>query len=354
MLNELTRLEIFSRDFRLRDKGIVSFPKMEYDYISIDNISVTIENIVQAEEQDYIILSGRTEKFHGIIVEINYKNKTTILEIRPLIEILDVDIWHDVSTLTAKSIEEFIGNMIQETYIDNEDELQNITGLSIELLTETMGAVLDFNGNEVNIYDVCIEALRLYRLTVDFEIDIMKRKILCKIGIATPVIRTIECGLYNVIDSEVVFKQKKKSYNKIIVIGEYAEESEQYGQIEKRIFFMDSDGTVTQNPKQRTWPVSWKIETLEVDEDFEEKAYAKAVTQLTNKDYNNYIKIEVRNNDPLIKKENFSMGQRGRIIKNGIEYISIFTGYKMDKTTTLYFGLVRTEYTKSIRKGGRK
>lgn len=352
MLNELARVEIFSRDYTLRDRGMIGFPKMEYDYLSIDDISITIAKILQAKEQDFILITGKTEKMQGIISEVNYKNQTTVLEIRPLLDILDIEIWHDMSTSKSKSPEQIIADMITDTYIHSGDEAQNIKGLVVKLQSKTEDAVLDRIENKVNIYDICIEVLKLYSIAVEFEINIMKKQVICRVGKATSEIKTVECDLYNVIDSEVVFKQKKKAYNKIIIIGEYKEDSEQYGQIERRIYYLDKEGNVTQEPTERLLPVLWKIETMDVDAEFEEKAYAKAVSQLTNEQYNNYIRIQVRNDDPIVKKEKFSIGQQGRIVKNGIEYISIYTGYKIDKTTTLYFGLIRTEYTKSVRKGG--
>lgn len=348
MLSRPAQMEIFSTKFEFRDNAAIDFPKYEYDYLSVGDASITVQKVLKAQEHDYIIISGEKGKIQGIISEVEFKNNTTVLKVRPLLELLDVDIFFK-QTDKSMSIEEMIGTMIAETYVDSGDSDQNIEGLEISVKTKTNGIIgLE---DELNIYSVCLEAMQSYRIAVEFGIDIMKRKLECCIGVPEAGIKTIECDLLNIIDSEVVFKEKNKAYNKAVIIGKYDdEESEMYGQIEKRVYYLGADGSITMEPKERITPVLWSIDLMSIDEEFETKAYEKAVSRLTKQNYNNYIKIEVRNDDPMVSKNKFVIGQEGRIIKNGIEYISVYTGYEQDKTTTLYFGLIRTEFTKTIRR----
>lgn len=349
MLNRPAVIEVFDRNFEFVDKIAMDFPKYEFDYISIGEVSITVPALIKAQKTNFITATLETMRMQAIITSVEYKDNTTKIKYKPILQLTDIDIYYDINRQNTMFPEEILKTMIVEQFVKNDDQEENIPGLEVKVETQTPGT-LGLEKVIVNIYDTIVQAMKLYRIVVNLDLDVQNKKLLCKIGRATNEIKTIECDLKNIISASIVFKTAKVSYNKITVVGIYnKEDDEKYGQTEKLVFYQDKEGNVTTEPETRVLPVVSKAISINITDDFQEKAYDKAYKQIYNKQYDNYIKIEVANDDSMVNINKLVIGQQGRIIKNKVEYVSIFTGWERDKTTTLLFGLIRTEFTKNIR-----
>lgn len=345
-------VEIFDRNFIFLSKTIVKKQKYEYDYMSLDNNSLVIPGTFKACKNNYIRIMSDDGEFQGIITAVENKTKETKIQYKVLLSILDVDVYKDRTALKGMTVESFIGEMIEENFVTNEDELQNIPGFIIEKTSETSNGALNLKDDIHNIYDLIISAFRKYEIVVDMKLDFMKRCIKCTIGKRSFKQKTIEGDLKNVLEVNITKKDDSESVNKAVIIGSYSEESELFGQTVARMFYLDKQtGEITQNPLLRAVPVVFRYKIIEIKEEtFEEDAYQEAYDLIYQEKYDNEIKVKLTKNDSLHKVRDFGIGQTCVIIKNGTSYETVFTGYIMDEVVTLFFGMIRVEYTKNLRR----
>lgn len=82
---------------------------------------------------------------------------------------------------------------------------------------------------------------------------------------------------------------------------------------------------------------------------FLEKAYEKAYQTFSKNKYDNLIELEVAIDDELINPMSLKVGQVVNIVSEGVSYTSILSGREIEDTTTLIFGTIRLELTKTLK-----
>ena len=82
---------------------------------------------------------------------------------------------------------------------------------------------------------------------------------------------------------------------------------------------------------------------------FIEKAHDKAYQTFSKNKYDNLIELELAVDDDLIKPMSLKVGQVVNIISEGVSYTSILSGREIEDTTTLIFGTIRLELTKTLK-----
>ena len=345
-------VEIFDRNFVFLSKMMVKKQKYEYDYMALNNNSLVIPGILKVYRNNYIRIVSDDGEFQGIITAVENKMKETIIQYKALLSILDVDVYKDRTALKGMTVESFIVEMIEENFVTNEDALQNIPGFIIEKTSETSNGALNLKDDIHNIYDLIISAFRKYEIVADMKLDFMKKCIRCTIGKRSFKQKTIEGDLKNVLELNITKKDDSESVNKAVIIGSYSEESELFGQTVARTFYLDKQtGEITQTPLLRVVPVVFRYKIIEIKEEtFEEDAYQEAYDLIYQEKYDNEIKVKLTKNDSLHKVHDFGIGQTCIVIKNGMLYETVFTGYIMDEVVTLIFGMIRVEYTKNLRR----
>ena len=102
---------------------------------------------------------------------------------------------------------------------------------------------------------------------------------------------------------------------------------------------------------ERVTPVIFRYKTITIAEDtFEEDAFEAAYDLIYQEEYDNSIKVQLLSDDPLHKLQDFNIGKPCTIIWKGKKYRTVYTGWNINKTVTLLFGMVRTEYTKRMKR----
>ena len=346
-------VEIFQPDFSFRAKTIVAELKYEFDYMALANNTLTAAGHLDTERKDYILIHEGNGIIQGIVTAVEYSATETKVKYKDLLSIIDIEVYKDRKQLAAMTAERFLGAMVEENFVNNSDLEQNIKGLSVEYASETEGATLNLKDNLNNIYDVGLKAFRKYGIVIGMELDVMKKSIVCRIGIPQLDNRVIEADLKNIISTKITLKDDSESINKVIVVGEYDDEdSEHYGQTITRTYYLDgTTGETTQEPQSRILPVVFSYSVMSVDpETFEADAYDEAYDQMYEEEQDNEIEIEIRRDEPLYPPESYAIGQPCTILKNGAMYRTIYTGRKINQNVTLLFGLARVAYTKNIRR----
>lgn len=82
---------------------------------------------------------------------------------------------------------------------------------------------------------------------------------------------------------------------------------------------------------------------------FIEKAHDKAYQTFSKNKYDNLIELEMAIDDDLINPMALKTGQVVNIISEGVSYTSILSGREIEDTTTLIFGTIRLELTKTLK-----
>lgn len=352
-------VEIFTPSFQM--VGNTNIDEITYaeDYLSGDVNSITVLPVVGVSKQDYIRISRGNEEYAGVITEITYgtdKSKNLMqISYKPFMELLDTDILFDVNDQGVGSLEDYICRKITEMFIDNEDEMQNIKGLSVKATTQTNDwyfhitpAQAGGHFNIVNLMDsIIIPALSKYSIVVSTKLDIQNRALIVSVGRAGTGVVIIETDLPNIIKKSLTIKSVSADVNKLIL---YDSQSDYEN---KRVYYLHaSDLGYDTNNRDRITPVNCEMRAIEYEEgsSFESAAMNEARNRFANLAYSNLIELWMLNGDELVKPEELPFGQVVSILSNKVAYTSILTGKERGKNTKLIFGTVRLDLTKILRK----
>ncbi|MEZ3426321.1 MAG: hypothetical protein K1W13_02805 [Lachnospiraceae bacterium] len=339
-------IEILDRNFTYRSS--YQAREMEYheDYLSLDSSRIVVPKIV-AMEGDYIRITGAANRV-GIVTACEDKGTKYEVQFKPMLILADVEVHYDREALKTISLEEWIANILNSTFRDNADVLQNITGFSAIPLTATKNAVMELESNIGNLYSIITEALIKYNVVMDFEIDISKKALTVGIQARNKEIPVIEADFPNVLNRLFIIRQADEAVNKLSVYNE-KDETEHMD-----FYMLDNGNIVTESTAAgRISPVAFAavyITHEAGDKTFAEAAYEKAFSYMHTADYNNLIELTVLNDDVLVCPESLKIGQKVKIIRNNVMYETVLTGKVVGKTTKLIFGAVRLELTKKLKR----
>lgn len=336
-------IEIFENDFTYRSSIQVGRPKLEIDYLDLVKNKIKVP-IIDVETGDFIKITSKYTSISGIVTNHEDDRKKTTITFKDFMSLFDVKVLVDPTLLDTISFEYFLKGIIEDTFVNNSDTLQNITGLSVSVTSGTTGTIIDLDSNIVNLYDdIVYYAFITYNIVVNFNLDFQAKKVVCTIGKNSATTRVIEAELPNIIDKNIDLGIEKESTNKLIIVNEDDES-------EKIIYFLHTDDSISTTDENRIEPVipETVYASASGTKTFADVALEKATATLTATKYNNLIELETTNGDDLVKTRDLAIGQNVSIINDGKSYTTVLTGKKIDDTTTLIFGAVRKELTKKL------
>ena len=351
-------VEIFTPDFQMAGHTNIHEISYKEDYLSSDENSITVFALPGIEKQDFIRISRGKEEYAGVVTEIAYgtdksKNMQTI-SYKPLMELFNMDMLFDVNAQGQGSMEQFIADAITALYVSNEDELQNISGLSVKVLTNTENWSLHITPSEkgghyniVNLMDsVIIPALQKYNILLGASLDIQNKQLLVTIGRVAGNVLTIESDLPNILKKNVVIKQVSADVNKLIIY----DTTDDY--TTKKVYYLHTDLGYDTKDEDRILPVVCDIRAVSSSEEsgFDALAQTEASNTFSRAAFSNLIELTMLNGDELIKPDEMQFGQIVNVISDGTSYQSILTGREIGGNTKLIFGTVRLELTKILRR----
>lgn len=346
-------VEVFTQRFEMVANSNVNEVTHKEDYLSSDENSITVFPMPGIAKEDYIRISRDGEEYAGVITEITYSKDLQTISYKPLMELLNTDVLFDVDLQQTGTLEGFIADRITEMFIENEDQAQNITGLSVVALTQTPDWYFHItpkdSGGHYNIVNlinsVIIPAMQKYGILVKPVLDIQNRSIRIEIGRVPAGTFIIESDLPNVIDKQITIKSVSADVNKLVIYDAADYET-------KRVYYLHPDLSYDTRDEDRITPVNCEITSLQVEEgkSFESAAISEAYNKFANLAYSNLIEITVMKGDALIHPEEMQFGQVVKIISGGVEYSSILTGREIGQNIKLIFGTVRLDLTKILRR----
>ncbi len=350
-------VEVFTQKFEMVANSNINEVTHKEDYLSADENTITVFPMPGIAKEDYIRISRDDEEYAGVITEITYgtdKSKDLqVISYKPLMELLNTDILFNVDLQQTGSLEDFIADRITEMFIENEDEAQNIRGLSVEVLSHTPDWYFHItpkdSGGHYNIVNlinsVIIPSMEKYGVLVKPVLDIQNRRICIRIGKASVGTFIIESDLPNVISKQITIKSVSSDVNKLVIYDAADYET-------KRVYYLHSDLSYDTRDVDRITPVNCEITSVQVEEghSFEAAAISEAYNKFANLSYSNLIELTVMKGDALIHPEEMEFGQVVKIISDGVAYTSILTGREIGQNIKLVFGTVRLDLTKILRR----
>ena len=350
-------VEIFTQGFMMVGNTNVNEIIYKEDYLSSDENSIIITAMPGIKKQDYIRISRGKEEYAGVISEVTYgtdsSKKLQQISFKPLMELLNTDVLFDVNLQGVGTFESFICDRIQEMFLHNEDNLQNIKGLTVSVVSGTTDWGLHITpaekGGHYNIVNllnsIIIPAMTKYGILVKTELDVQNRQVNFKVGRMTGNEIVIESDLPNIIKKSITIKSVSADVNKLVLL-----DANDY--TTKRVYYLHPDlGYDTKN-EDRITPVICEMQSLSYEEgsSFESAAIQAAYDKFANLAYSNLIELTMMKGDSLVKPEEMEFGQVVNIISEGVSYQSILTGREIGNEIKLIFGTVRLDLTKILRR----
>lgn len=351
-------VEIFDTDMNLVSHTNVNEPKYNADYLSNakNKIQIPSESII--EEGHYIRITKGDIEYFGVIDNIEYSGiNDSVMEIEYISFIdyfFEAKIVFDTNQQGSIPLETCLANIINSHWINNSDVSQNISGLTVEITSETSTWGFNLKSDTQGMHH-CIIGFRdtlikrsatQYYIFINVDPDFQNKSIKLTIGVNNKSPVLIETSLPNILKRSISIKKTTNTLNKLIVYN-----TANYTQT--RSYYLHSNGKFDTKDIDRLIPVSFETTAVTVNEGstFAKEADSAAAEAFGQVSYNNLIELELSVDDKMIVPRTLELGQLVNVIHDGRITASILTGFEIDKTITLIFGTVRLDLTKILKRG---
>lgn len=357
-------VEIFDRDFNFKGHANIGQINYNEDYLSPEDNTITIRYNSNVKKSDFIRIWRGSEQYSGVVTDVTTgsgvnsalvsKNLMTV-SYMPFIRLFDIDVLFDTDLQGGNiSLEQYIANTITEYFINNSDTYQNIPGLSVSVLTNTMNwgfhltsVVEGQHYTVVNFLNsILVRAMEKYQVRLLFDVDFEAKTISVKVGKNQLAQKIIEADLPNIINRSIVLHANSNDTNKLIVF-------DMSDVMTSKTYYLHSDDSYSSEDVDRVVPVVLEIAGVvpNESESFDTMADEYASNLFNSISYNNLIELEMLNDDELVNPKALEIGQTLNVISGGESYSTILTGRRIGETTTLICGTVRLDLTKILLNG---
>lgn len=347
------RVEIFDRSLNYVSHASVAIPNIAVDYLVPTTSTVTVPQKLLMSKGDYCQVKDDTGwSYQGIISDYTYDRNTTTITLTQMYELLDVEVFADVSTMSA-GIETWLIDRLREVY-DGNDEFQKLAGLTMSTASVTYGTYPVNDDGIYNLYDIVTYMFKVYGIicTLSFDASIKKTYIRFKL-VDSVNIWKIETKIKDVLNYSVKSASMMDSANKMIIrnADDPTQEVIYFWHPTEFAGTVDSDGTTN-----RVLPVRLKCATVQVGEDetFADVSLETAIGEMYQSRYDDQIEIMFNSQSKLV--EVGDIGQLYTVIDGDNQYNTMLTGYQInnEKNTTMVFGFVRQRLTQILQLERRK
>jgi hypothetical protein len=335
------KLEVFDRNINFRDFSVLSDQPIYFDYLTLEKTKI-ISPKIAVEKGDFIHITDfyGNVAYQGTVDDYEYTKTAVEIVIKPLLSLFDITAAFDRTYLVTGTLEGFIAGIITDTYINNSDSLQNITGLTVQVLSNTYDTKLNLKSNIHELYDIVTKAFTVYGIIIAAELLPQTKEVKIKIHTVNSDPVVIEAKLKNIIEKNIAVADNFGQLNKITLINKNNE-------AESVTYYLHSDGTISTIDTDRVTPVFSRTEYVE-SEEFIVNAEKRATEAMMPQKYNNLIELTYAITDKLLSLENLAIGTPVLIIDDE-NYNSILTGFeKTENVIKLIFGIVRIDLTKKL------
>lgn len=271
-----------------------------------------------AEEDDFVIMHDDDTTFTGIIgtIESEYGYDSYTITALEMPTLFDENIVLTNTDLLATGIEDFIANQITGNFISSNDDLLNITYLTVAAKSHTPVAAKPDNEN--GVYNLCTylgNAMTSYGIFIDFNFSTSGIEIAIEKKAQDNL--DIDTGITDVTVANEVYSIS--ALTKLTVLWDNGTASS------TRQFFLKTDRTITEDiaDPDRAKGSSNAIYSVAETED---EMIEEAQNQFTSNSYQHKVEFDVLRTSKLIPEGQLYVGHKCRAkTKNGIKD-SMITG----------------------------
>jgi len=327
------------------DGGVIRDYSIDTDYLSNNASTVTLVEETLAKKGDIVVgLSGIDKTFMGAITAVdNTKRQISFKHIKELFADTVLNIFKYTSTLGYKF--ELVGGMetiLNLAFVTTDDTRRRLP-LAFERRGTANNAVWTDDGDTINISDFIQWAFDSHNVFLDFDIDFVANKLICRIAKNTAAGWVIKDNIK--LSAPTFDKNELPNYNKAIVYNKDT------GAILGTYYLLENN-TVTTNAANTTrlLPVHTKYIGYDADKGYTPQEVA--TSELQGNIYNHAILYKLSKEQRLVNPFDFNYGDGVTIVYDGRDYNSIFTGLKYKKDDpyiTCIFGKTRIDFTDRLK-----
>ena len=327
------------------DGGVVRGYSIDDDYLSNNASTVTLVDKTAAKKDDIVIgQSGMNKTFIGVITAVdNTKRKISFKHPKELFSDTVLNPFKYTGTIGYKfELTAAMETVLSLAFITTDDAKKKLP-LRVEKYGTASGAVWADDGDTLNISDFIAWAFDSHNVYLDFDIDFTANKLVCKIVKNTMTGYVIKDNI--MLSTPTFDKNELPTYNKAVVYNAAT------GAI-LGTYYLLADNTVTTSGtnENRLLPVHTKYISYDADKGYSPLEVAQS--DLQGNIYNHCIQYKFSKEQRLVDPLAFKYGDGVKIIYDGREYDSIFTGLKYTKDApyiTCLFGKTRIDFTDRLK-----
>lgn len=333
------RAEFFDRQINYQFFAVIDEPEIKMDYLTLDKTAITLPSLYDISRGWFCqIVHGTDTIFQGVVASVSQARSTTSVQLSPMIALFDTQVYKQKSTYTKTNLEGWMAGILTENFQNSGDSVQNLSGFSVSAPTATNSVALNLETNVHDFWnDIAKKAIENAKVAISCSFNPNAKTVSATVKChASETEITLEADLPNVVSQNFTLRDGSDSTNKCVIINQ-ADESQR----------------ATYTLANYAAPTVCRIETVSVPtgKTFQEVALDKADEMLRKTDFDNFIELQYRAEDPMVPA--IKIGQPVRILKNGKEYHTVLTGYcERSGFRTLTFGGIRIDLTKIMKLKG--
>lgn len=327
------------------DGGVIRDYTIDTDYLSNNASTVTLTEETYAKKGDIVVgLSGTSKTFMGVITAVdNTKRQISFKHPKELFADTVINPFKYTGTLGYKfELTAGMETILTLAFITADDARRRLP-LTIERQGTANGAVWTDDGDTLNISDFMQWAFDNHNVYLDFDIDFAANKLVCRIVKNTTTGYVIKDNIK--LSTPTFDKNELPNYNKAVVYNPDT------GAILGTYYLLENN-TVTSSAtdSRRLLPVQSKYIAFDADKGYTPQDVA--ASELQGNIFNHCIQYKLSKEQRLVNPFTFNYGDGVKIVYDGREYDSIFTGLKYTKDAphiTCLFGKTRIDFTDRLK-----
>lgn len=347
------RIELFSRNgMTFAGMAECEEPDINIDYLVSSQSKVTCPKEVIANNGDFaqVRINGKIY-FQGIVVDANFDGTRTEITLNQLSEVLQTEVFADVSLLKTQTIEEWLSDILTGVF-KGSDASENLPNFLIIRNSATTGTHTASDNGIYTLYDLAVSFFKVYGVIIDFDFDYMTKAVTCTMHGVSDTSYNFDLNVTDVLEYEIQSSVSSDTPNKMII----RDQDNAANSITYYWHPTEFSGTIdTDSTTNRVIPVKTKCEVVQVEEGetFENAAYASAEGTLYSSRYDDLITVTVRAESALFT--DWQVGQLFTLHANGKAYSTMLTAIHKDSMSSiqLTFGYVRKRLTQILKMKGK-
>lgn len=343
------RIEVFDRNtLGFKCFAEATTPDIYIDALVSSDSTLTCKGAIDCKRGDFaqVRIDGSVY-YQGIIADLSVGSSTTEITLHQLIDLLNTQVFADVSLLTSQSIETWMTDLLTKTF-NGSDESEKLPGFTITTQSSTSGTHAASDNGIYNLYELALYFFKIYGVMFDLSFDFNTRAVQMVMRSIPSSVMRLDMRVSDVAEYEIENSQASDTPNKVIIRN-------QDDQSQEATYYWhptDFSGTIdTDSTANRVVPVVTQCEAVQVEEgqSFTAAAYARAEEILYATRYDDLIRVQIKAESKLIN--DWEIGQLYTLYDGENSYNTILTG--IHTINMLYieltFGYVRKRLTQILK-----